>query len=305
MTMIRHNNDNDREYGGYMAIENEWEANVKVVKVEAEELGSMNLHPAYGDFFSFVLVTGGKASYNINSHTVNVKPDDILAFSPRHLVGMETFSRDFEAILCMGRVPLVENILTHVASCKMLGDFFITNDIPYLPSSKELKENAIKETLRLMLTIAESFPDKEYSQEMNVRLLEVLMTLVASKLQAPSRLSATEHTEVIYRHFLALVSKHYHKRHSTSFYADELHITPVYLARIVKRYALKSAKEFILNLLNRDAIQMLRYGSMQVSEIADELGFTDIETFSKFFKSRNGISPTSYRNQDKCLDSCK
>lgn len=299
--MARYNDDNDNDYGRYMAIKKELESNVKVIKVDAEELDKMDLRPAYGDFFSFILVTEGKASYIINSHTVDVTVDDVLAFSPRHLVGMETVSHDFEAILCMARVPLVENILTHVASCKMLGDFFITNDIPYLPSSKELKENAVKDVLHLMLTIAKSYPNKECSQEMNVSLLKVLMTLVASKLEVPSRLSATEHTEVIYRNFLALVSKHYHQRHSTSFYANELHITPVYLARIVKRYALKPVKEFILSLLNRDAIQMLRYGSMQVSEIADELGFTDVETFSKFFKSRNGISPTLYRNQDKLL----
>ena len=281
-----------------MAIKKDLDSGIKITKVSADELGTIDLHPAYGDFFSFIIITGGNASYSINSHAVNVKSDDVLAFSPRHLVGIESFSCDFSAILCMARVPLVEEILTHVANCKVLGDFFITNDIPYLPSSDGQKENAVKETFHLMLTIADSYHDEEDClHDMKTNLLKVLMALIASKLKAPGRLAATEHKEIIYRNFIALVSKHYHRQHSTSFYADELHVTPVYLARIVRQYSLKPAKEFILNLLNRDAMHMLLYSNMQISEIADELGFADIETFSKFFKARNGMSPTSYRNK--------
>lgn len=287
----------DKDYPRYMAIKQKWESTIKIMKVDADELGKMDLHPAYGDFFSFFLITQGKASYSINSHIIPVAPDDVLAFSPRHLVGMESFSDDFEAILCMARVPLVEEILTHVASCKILGDFFISNDIPYLPSVQGQKANAIHETFHLMLTIAKSYPDEASSQDMKQNLLRVLMTLIADKMEAPSLQSATEHKEVIYRNFIALVSKHYHKQHSTSFYANELHITTVYLARIVRQYSLKPAKDFILNLLNRDAMHMLLYTNMQISEIADELGFADIETFSKFFKSKNGTSPTSYRRK--------
>lgn len=287
----------NKDYSQYMAIQQKWESAIKIMKVDADELGKMDLHPAYGDFFSFIIVTQGKASYSINSHIIPVAPDDVLAFSPRHLVGMESFSDDFEAILCMARVPLVEEILTHVANCKILGDFFISNDIPYLPSVQGQKEYAVKETFHLMLTIAKSYSDEASSQDMKVNLLRVLMTLIADKLEAPSLQSATEHKEFIYRNFIALVSKHYHKQHSTSFYANELHITPVYLARIVRQYSLKPAKEFILNLVNRDAMHMLLYTNMQISEIADELGFADIETFSKFFKARNGISPTLYRNK--------
>lgn len=281
----------------YMAIKKDWESAIKITKVGADELDIVDLHPAYGDFFSFIIITGGRASYSINSHTVNVKPNDVLAFSPRHLVGIESFSSDFSAILCMARVSLVEEILTHVASCKVLGDFFITNDIPYLPSSDGQEEDAVRETFHLMLTIACSYRDEEDClHDMKTNLLKVLMALIASRLKAPGRLAATEHKEIIYRNFIALVSKHYHRQHSTRFYAGELHVTPVYLARIVRQYSLKPAKEFILNLLNRDAMHMLLYTNMQISEIAYELGFADIETFSKFFKARNGVSATEYRD---------
>ena len=286
-----------KDFCRYMAIKDDKASAITIVKIDADELGRIDLHPVYGDFFSFFIVTRGDASYNINSHMVHATADDVLAFSPRHLVGVESYSQDFEAILCMARVPLVEDILTHVANCKILGDFFITNDIPYLPASFQQNGKAIKETFHLMFTIAETYPDEEGTADMKVNLLKVLMALIASKLSVPSQPTATEHKEIIYRNFIALVSKHYHQQHSTSFYANELHVTPVYLARIVRQYSLISAKEFILNLLNRDAMQMLLYSDLQISQIANELGFADIETFSKFFKSRNGASPTLYRSR--------
>jgi AraC-like DNA-binding protein len=40
----------------------------------------------------------------------------------------------------------------------------------------------------------------------------------------------------------------------------------------------------------------LQYSSLSIKEISDELGFTDLSHFNKFFKSHKGMSPSAFRN---------
>ena len=41
---------------------------------------------------------------------------------------------------------------------------------------------------------------------------------------------------------------------------------------------------------------MLRYTDKAIKEIAYDLGFEDIQTFSRFFKKQESISPINFRN---------
>ena len=47
-----------------------------------------------------------------------------------------------------------------------------------------------------------------------------------------------------------------------------------------------------------EARRLLNYSEMSVSEIAYELGYTDLQTFSRFFKKQQGVSPNDFRNKE-------
>jgi AraC family transcriptional regulator, arabinose operon regulatory protein len=58
-----------------------------------------------------------------------------------------------------------------------------------------------------------------------------------------------------------------------------------------------SAGEYILNSRMEAARQQLRHSSLSVGEIADSLGFSDISSFSRIFKTRVGVSPSAFRGK--------
>jgi AraC-like DNA-binding protein len=58
-----------------------------------------------------------------------------------------------------------------------------------------------------------------------------------------------------------------------------------------------SAGEYILNIRMEAARQQLRHSSLSVGEIADSLGFSDISSFSRIFKTRVGVSPSAFRGK--------
>jgi AraC-like DNA-binding protein len=268
-------------------------AGVCVYEVTAERLSSVDIQNTYAGFFSFFRVERGKAMYIINSRSYQLGEGDVMALSPRQLVYIETFSENYCALYVSAEESAVEEFLTHKVECKILADWFISSRLPTIQKDG-FHSTLIGKTMHLMKQLQLS-TGVGVCETVQTGLLNNVMCFVSDALFDHEEAAGICHQEVIYRQFIALVAECYTKEHSTRFYATQLCVTPVYLARIVRRYAKKTVKEFILSQVYRDAYHMLRYTDTPVGDIAKKLGFPDIETFSKFFKRRNGNSPSKMK----------
>ena len=101
----------------------------------------------------------------------------------------------------------------------------------------------------------------------------------------------------IIRFFFQAAVEHYRTHHDAAFYADRLNISTTYLSRIVKRVTGHTVYTHLAELLCADARRYLECTDLDIREIADRLGFSDQSAFGKFFRARNGLSPTRYRSQ--------
>ncbi|HHW47521.1 MAG TPA: response regulator [Clostridiaceae bacterium] len=79
--------------------------------------------------------------------------------------------------------------------------------------------------------------------------------------------------------------------------AESININPEYLSRIFKDEIGESYSEFISNLRLSEARKLLLKTNMQISEIAETVGYPNISYFSTVFKNKYGISPSSFRNK--------
>ncbi len=79
-----------------------------------------------------------------------------------------------------------------------------------------------------------------------------------------------------------------------------LNISQQYLHKIFTKYAHMSPKQYILNMKLREAKILLRKNpSLNITEVATSVGFSDIYAFSRFFASHEKISPSKYRSLHK------
>lgn len=105
------------------------------------------------------------------------------------------------------------------------------------------------------------------------------------------------HNRMMFDRFIQLVSTYSKKEHALSFYADRMCVTPRYLGVVIKETSGITAKEWIDRSLVINAKIMLRYETMPVAQIADELNFPNPSFFCKFFKRITGMTPHEFRQR--------
>ncbi len=101
--------------------------------------------------------------------------------------------------------------------------------------------------------------------------------------------------EEITGRFLTLVDRHCHAHHDIAWYANELHLTPVYVANVVKQVTGSTAGDCITVCIIRQAKSLLLTSALSVQEISDRLGFKNQSHFGTFFRRFAGMSPRKYR----------
>ena len=95
--------------------------------------------------------------------------------------------------------------------------------------------------------------------------------------------------------FLSLIDSQCHKHHDIKWYADELHLTPIYISNVVKQVTGNTAGDNITNCLVRQAKSLLLTSTLSVQQISDRLGFQNQSHFGTFFRRAVGVSPKAFR----------
>jgi len=100
------------------------------------------------------------------------------------------------------------------------------------------------------------------------------------------------------RAFKNAVDNNYKKEHSTTYYANELHITPDHLNRTIKAKIGKTAKEYIQARIVTEAKRLLYFTNLSNKQIGYELGFNEPANFSAFFKKHTQLSPSNFKKNE-------
>ena len=82
---------------------------------------------------------------------------------------------------------------------------------------------------------------------------------------------------------------------SVTYIADALHISPSYLSSLLKSLTGQSTQQHLHDKLIELAKEKLSTTNLSVSEIAYELGFEHLQSFSKLFKTKTKVSPLEFR----------
>ncbi|PUZ22991.1 AraC family transcriptional regulator [Chitinophaga parva] len=82
---------------------------------------------------------------------------------------------------------------------------------------------------------------------------------------------------------------------TVAFVAQSLNVSPKYLSSMLKTLTGQNTQQHIHEKLIEKAKEKLSSSTLTVSEIAYELGFEHLQSFSKLFKAKTKLSPLAFR----------
>lgn len=134
--------------------------------------------------------------------------------------------------------------------------------------------------------------------EMLQMLLKRLLILCTRLYKEQRKLAplAKSNLELV-REFNFLVESHFKTKHTVADYAKLLHRSPKTLSNLFAQVSPKTPLQIINERKMLEARRLLRYTDQPVTEIAYAIGYEDAQTFSRFFKTQEGISPSAFREQ--------
>lgn len=104
-----------------------------------------------------------------------------------------------------------------------------------------------------------------------------------------------EPNNALFSRFRKLLTAEFLRERSVAFYAASLNVTSKHLSFVVKKHTGKTAGELIDEAVILECKVMLQNTALTISQISNELNFSDQSVFGKFFKSNTGFSPVEYR----------
>jgi len=132
--------------------------------------------------------------------------------------------------------------------------------------------------------------------EMLQSMLKRFIILCTRIYKSQNNYTALENGKVdIVREYNFLVEQNFRTKHTVAEYADLLNKSPKTLSNLFSKLANKTPLQYIQDRRMLEARRLLRYTDKSVKEIAYEIGFEDLQTFSRFFKKQEGVSPTDFK----------
>lgn len=240
---------------------------------------------------SIIWNRGEKASLMIDKQNIELNRDCIIFLTEFHKIDRFQFEK-MNIIQFNRPFYCIENDDSEVGCRGLL--FFGASDIP-----KIILQEGNRKPFLLLWEIMEM--EMEESDPLKLEMLRVLLKrflILCLRIYKENHYSLNEDNPGInlIREFNYLVEHHYKTLTTVAQYADLLNKSPKTLANIFRKYIRKTPLRIIQERRLLEAKRLLKYTDLPVQEIADELNFTDIQSFSHFFRTHEKLSPTQYRS---------
>ena len=102
----------------------------------------------------------------------------------------------------------------------------------------------------------------------------------------------------VLRQILRLVSENYANPDcNAAWIADQLNLTPAYTGKIFKAHRGVGLIEYITECRIKRACELLNLTNLSVNAVAREAGYVDAGYFTRVFREKKGVSPSTYREK--------
>lgn len=120
-----------------------------------------------------------------------------------------------------------------------------------------------------------------------------IMTLFHDAFDRISKLS--KHHRTLEEHIVDYIARRYTSDLALSEIADHYHLSESHTSRLIKEHLGISFKDYLIQLRMRQAKTLLNETDQKVADIAEAVGYKNVNTFIRVFKATTGQTPGKFR----------
>jgi len=270
-----------------------WEDGMYCIEASAAKMLRTNLMHGFVSLFAFMVVDKGWMTVHYNGRELTFHPNDLYIYSPGFPVTVIAASDDFHGYCLMAD----EHVTIEAPSVRDLVHLAYLPIVQLHEPKQTLASDAAQHLIMKMCEIIGYLhSDHIYKGEVLRMLYSIfLLDLQNAQQRAIVHRQTPQRVEEIFIGFIRLLPRYFIEHHDIPFYADRLHISPVYLSRVVRQVTGRTVIDYINQMLLMEASFLLQTSKLSITQIADHLHFADTPSFSKFFLRLKGMSPKEYR----------
>lgn len=256
---------------------------------------SMFKHPSRMDAFAAIFCVSGEAEVQINLKKFVLKSGTIALHVPENIIQIKS-SDNLIIYPFIISSEYIQKI--HFETKDLINLYMAAKTLPVFPL--EYSDIHILEKYYYLLeSILQT--DTNYKNKITIGIVTSFMykiyEILVNKLKENEyKHKVPERCEIVFDDFIKELNLYKGTKHSLSFFAERLNLTPNYLSGRVKEYTGRTAMEWIEDSVILEAKTMLKHTDLSIQEIAYKLNFPTQTFFGKYFKRITGMSPKQYKN---------
>jgi len=141
------------------------------------------------------------------------------------------------------------------------------------------------------------FTEKQDEDDIDIRIKEnyisILLLRILKKETILPEYSNIKDTRI--KNVVVFIRTNLLKKLNIDILAEKANISKYHFIKLFQKETGATPFQYIQNLKLEKALNLLRFSDYNISQISETLSFPDIQTFSRAFKSKTGISPLAYR----------
>jgi len=251
--------------------------------------------PHRHNYYTVLIIQQAKGLHKIDFNSYDLSNRQVFFVAPGQVHQVVETEKSFGFVMTFSNLFLIENSIP-LSFIDSLNLFHNYGQSPPLSPNKEQFDVIHHYAQQIFNLFNSDAHMKLLSIGSFLKLLLIECNNICSINPIESDIDTSE--DNLIRGFKKGVEKYFKKEHSTTFYANELHITPDHLNRTFKAKTGKTAKEYIQSRIITEAKRLLYFTDLTNKEIAYELGFSEPANFSAFFKKNTQLSPSSFKNNE-------
>lgn len=246
------------------------------------------------DFVSIHYIVSGHCKYMIGDQVYTVRKDDLIIINPGVIHG--------PVLDDPGSDPNTTMFFLGIDDLYIKG--YPKNFIPInscvIPSHRYQQElyNCYHEIISTQEKKDIGWPlmAKVLSLEFLVLVLKELTPQTSSTIQDYFQLK-TYDKQTIVQTITTYFQENYMRKISVEEIARYSYLSTTYITKIYKEVTGDTPINYLISLRMEKALEILKEGHFAIQDVAKKVGYDDPYYFSKLFKKRFGVSPSTYKKQ--------